>query len=52
VAVEINPHETWFLSKVQEALNDSGAATTHFQAMHQVQVLIDEKRRLFAVKED
>ncbi len=38
-------YDAWFRTKVQEALDDPRPAVSHAQAMHDAQVLIDEKRR-------
>ena len=38
-------YDTWFRSKVQEALDDPRPAVSHVQAMKDAQAVIDEKRR-------
>ncbi|MDA7429079.1 StaA [Primorskyibacter aestuariivivens] len=45
MTVEAKPHDAWFRSKVEEALKDPRDTTPHSKVMHQVQTLIDEKRR-------
>lgn len=38
-------YDTWFRTKVQEALADPGATTPHAQMMQEARALIDGKRR-------
>ena len=45
MTVEAKNHEAWFRSRVEEALKDPRDTTPHSKLMHQVQTLIDEKRR-------
>ena len=38
-------YDTWFRAKVREALDDPSASVPHALAMHDVQAVIDRKRR-------
>lgn len=46
MAADTEVYETWFRSKIQEALDDPSPARSQEQVMWRVQVLIDEKRRI------
>lgn len=45
MAADTEAYETWFRSKVLEALDDPRPAKPQEQVMRDVQVLIDENRR-------
>lgn len=38
-------YDAWFRAKVQVALEDARAATSHSEVIHKVQELIEDKRR-------
>ena len=45
LTVDAEAYDTWFRSKVQEALADTRPGVPHRQVMDEAQALIDKKRR-------
>ncbi len=45
LTVDPDAYDTWFRNKVRDALDESGPALSHGEAMQATQDLIDRKRR-------
>ena len=45
LTMDPDAYDTWFRTKVREALDEPHASTPHTQVMHDAQALIDAKRR-------